>query len=321
MGKLAIVFPGQGSQSVGMGQSLSQSSSAAADAFARIDAAAGRSLSQLCFEGPEAELKRTINTQPTILAASLAAWSAYQSAGGSKPDVVAGHSLGEITALCVAGVLTLEDAVKLVEKRAALMESCPAGAMSAVLGMDREKLEATLADVSSALSGEGKTGNDTVVVIANYNTRDQLVISGNPDAVARANAMIKERGGKAIPLPVGGAFHSPLMTDAATEFGAALESKTFNDADFPVVQNVNASEATDAATLKSNLALQMRNAVRWTEIVERMAAMGVDTIVEIGPGKVLTGLVKKIDKNIRIYNINDETSLKETLAAISAATV
>ena len=156
MGKLAIVSPGQGSQSVGMGQSLSESNAAAREAFAKVDASAGRALSTLCFEGPEAELKRTINTQPTILAASLAAWAAYESAGGPKPDFVAGHSLGEITALCVSGVLTLDDAVKLVEKRASLMENCPKGAMSAVLGMDDEKLQSTLSEVSEALKAEGR---------------------------------------------------------------------------------------------------------------------------------------------------------------------
>ncbi|MBK7746189.1 MAG: Malonyl CoA-acyl carrier protein transacylase [Cyanobacteriota bacterium erpe_2018_sw_39hr_WHONDRS-SW48-000098_B_bin.30] len=321
MGKLAIVFPGQGSQSVGMGQSLSESNAAAREAFAKVDASAGRALSTLCFEGPEAELKRTINTQPTILAASLAAWAAYESAGGPKPDFVAGHSLGEITALCVSGVLTLDDAVKLVEKRASLMENCPKGAMSAVLGMDDEKLQSTLSEVSEALKAEGKTSTDTVVVVANYNTKDQLVISGNPDAVAKANVMIKERGGKAIPLPVGGAFHSPLMTPAATEFGAALKDRVFKTAAYPVVQNVDAKESKDPEVLKANLARQMESAVRWTDTVEHMVALGVDTIVEIGPGKVLTGLVKKIDKTVRFFNVSDEASLKDTVAALSTAAV
>ncbi len=296
MAKLACVFPGQGSQSVGMGLDLFNNFAEAKTTYGQIDAVAGRALSTLCFEGPEAELKRTINTQPTILATSLAAWACYEKLGGPKPDFVAGHSLGEITALVVAQVLSLEDAVKLVDKRSTLMENCPKGAMTAVLGVAPEALESLCAEASTT---------DEVVVVANFNTKDQLVISGNPEAVARAGALVKERSGKAIPLPVGGAFHSPLMSGAAKEFSQALENCGFADATCGVVQNFDAQVSKQASELKAKLAKQMESPVRWTATVEFLVTQGVDTIVEIGPGKVLAGLVKKIDKSVKIFNVSD----------------
>jgi len=309
MAKLACVFPGQGSQSVGMGLDLFNNFVEAKSTYGQIDAVAGRALSNLCFEGPEAELKRTINTQPTILATSLAAWACYEKLGGPKPDFVAGHSLGEISALVVAQVLSLEDAVKLVDKRSTLMEHCPKGAMTAVLGVAPDVLESICAEASTT---------DEVVVVANFNTKDQLVISGNPEAVARAGALVKTRSGKAIPLPVGGAFHSPLMSGAAKEFSQALENCEFADATCGVVQNFDAQVSKQASELKAKLAKQMESPVRWTATVEFLVAQGVDTIVEIGPGKVLAGLVKKIDKSVKILNVSDSESLKATIAALQA---
>lgn len=312
MGKIACVFPGQGSQAVGMGKSLHDSYEIARDTFVQIDNVAGQDLSTMCFQGAEADLKRTINTQPTILAASLAAWAAFQQQSGITPDYVAGHSLGEITALVAAGALSIADAVRLVQKRATLMENCDKGAMTAVLAMPKETLEIVCKDAST---------DEEIVVIANLNTRDQLVISGNPEAVARAGALVKERGGKAIPLPVGGAFHSPLMSPAAREFETALSQCTFKDASCPVVQNVDAEPKTSGDALKSTLAKQMESPVRWVEIVERLASLGVDTIIEIGPGKVLTGLIKKIDKNIQLINVSDSDSLKAAVDQLKQVAV
>ncbi len=309
MAKLACVFPGQGSQSVGMGLDLFNNFAEAKDTYSQIDKTAGRALSTLCFEGPEAELKRTINTQPTILATALAAWACYEKLGGPKPDFVAGHSLGEITALVVAKVLSQDDAVKLVDKRSTLMENCPKGAMTAVLGMAPDALESLCLDASKA---------EEVVVVANFNTKDQLVISGNPEAVARAGALVKERSGKAIPLPVGGAFHSPLMSGAAKEFSQALENCQFADSTCGVVQNFDAQVSQQASELKAKLAKQMESPVRWTATIEYLVAQGVDTIVEIGPGKVLAGLIKKIDRSVTVYNVSDSESLKATIAALQA---
>jgi [acyl-carrier-protein] S-malonyltransferase len=313
MGKLACIFPGQGSQSVGMGFDLFTAHHAAREVFEQVDACAEQSLSKLCFEGPEAELKRTINTQPTILAASLAAWAAYKAAGGLQPDFVAGHSLGEFTALVACESLSLNDAVLLVKKRAALMEDCAKGAMSAVLGVAAEKLEEVCKEASSALKGEGLPADDCVVIVANFNTRDQLVISGSPTAVAKAGELAKAAGGKVIPLPVGGAFHSPLMVPAAKQFAQALEQATVADPKTSIVQNFDALPTKSAQEVRSKLTKQMDHAVRWYASVEYMISQGVDTFVEIGPGKVLIGTVKKIDRNCKLFSVNDAVSLQATI--------
>jgi len=306
--KIACLFPGQGSQSVGMGKDLFDNFAEAKSTFEAIDKIAGRTLSTLCFEGPEEELKRTINTQPTILAASIAAWQCYKAAGGPTPQFVAGHSLGEFTALIACEALSLEEAVSLVDLRSRLMESCPKGAMSAVIGMDQAVLQKACDDASAEVKAP--------VIIANYNTREQLVISGDPASVAKAGELAKAAGGKVIPLPVGGAFHSPLMAQAASEFEKQIKQCHLNNAKFPVVQNVDAKSATAGAEIQARLEKQMPSAVRWCDSIEFMLAQGVDTFVEIGPGKVLTGTVKKINRQARIYNINDNASLKATLAEL-----
>lgn len=314
MKRLAYLFPGQGSQSAGMGKDFFANSAVARVVFEQVDQVAGRPLSALCFDGPEEELKRTINTQPAILAVSLAAYGALRSAGAPRPDFVAGHSLGEFTALAAAEVLPLDDVVKLVDKRARLMEECPKGAMSAVLNLAPEQLS----DCCAAAVHE--LGAEAVCLIANYNTREQLVISGSPEAVNLAGAKAKAAGAKVIPLPVGGAFHSPLMSTAAREFEQELSSYSFKDAACPVVQNVDAKGATAAAELQSKLAAQMPSAVRWYETIEYMIEQGVDTFVEIGPGKALTGMVKRINKNATLLNVFDLATLNVAVEALKQQT-
>lgn len=306
--KIACLFPGQGSQSVGMGKDLFDNFAEAKTTFEAIDKIAGRTLSMLCFEGPEEELKRTINTQPTILAASLAAWQCYKTAGGPQPSFVAGHSLGEFTALVACEALSMEEAVTLVDLRSRLMESCPKGAMSAVLGMDKDALQKACDQAASEIKA--------AVIIANYNTREQLVISGDPSAVGKAGELAKAGGGKVIPLPVGGAFHSPLMAQAASEFEKQIKASRLNDAKFPVVQNVDAKPATTGSDIQAKLEKQMPSAVLWCDTIEFMLSQGVDTFVEIGPGKVLAGTVKKIDRQARIFNIFDKASLEITISAL-----
>lgn len=310
MSKLACIFPGQGSQAVGMGKDLADRFPEAKKLFAEIDEIAGRSLSQLCFDGPDTELKRTINTQPTILAVSMVAWRCYESMGGPKPSFVAGHSLGEFSALYAASAFDLQSAVKLVDKRSQLMEACPKGAMSAVIGMAADKLEEITKEVSKTL------GEPKVVIVANFNTKEQLVISGDPDAVAEAGTRAKAGGAKVIPLPVGGAFHSPLMKAAADEFETLVKTIDIKDAAFPVVQNVDAKPETSGAALKEKLSRQMPSSVRWCETIEYMLGQGVNTFVEIGPGKALAGMVKKIDRSANVYNVYDAQTLEETLAAL-----
>lgn len=313
MAKLACLFPGQGSQSVGMGKDFFDNSAEARQAFEEIDRIAERSLSALCFDGPEEELRRTINTQPTILSMSLAAWRAYEAAGGPKPEFTAGHSLGEFTALVASGALPVEAAIKLVDKRSRLMESCPRGAMSAVIGIPADDLSRFCTEASDETTSMNSL---PVCVVANYNTREQLVISGSPEAVSVAGEKAKKAGARVVPLPVGGAFHSPLMEAAAVEFEEELSRWKLADAVCEVVQNFDARGAKSAAELQSKLAQQMPNAVRWCDTIEYMLAQGVDTFIEIGPGKALAGMVKKIDRKATVHNVLDVASLNETLSTL-----
>jgi [acyl-carrier-protein] S-malonyltransferase len=286
----AALFPGQGSQHVGMGLELAEVYPAARRIFRQADETLGFALSQLCWEGPEEELRQTENAQPAILVHGFAAWAVVGSDLAGRVRFGAGHSLGEFTAYTAAGSLRFDDAVRLVRRRGELMAASRAGTMSAVVGLSAADVEG----ICGRVSGEGK-----IVVAANYNSPQQIVISGEVDAVERAAELAKDAGAKMVrPLPVSGAFHSPLMTDAETGLREALEAVEFKDPEFPVVSNVTAEPVSDANTARNNLVRQLTAPVRWTEGVQRMAQEGIVDFVELGPGKVLTGLLRRIDRSL-----------------------
>lgn len=303
---IAFVFPGQGSQHVGMGRDLFEASAAARAVFEQADAALGFSLTQLCFEGPEAALTATENAQPALLTCSIAALAALREAGyAAEPALVAGHSLGEYSALVAAGAFDLATGVRLVRRRGELMAEAHQGGMAAVIGMDEDALEAVCADASES---------HEPVVIANYNSPGQLVISGATAAIERASALAKARGAKrALPLKVSAAFHSPLMRAAAEGLAPAIAEAAIADAQVPVVSNVLASPLSNAKQVHAELVAQVTSPVRWIASVQYMAAHGVDTFIEIGPGTVLTGLIKRIEPSAQLVNVGDLASLRAFL--------
>jgi [acyl-carrier-protein] S-malonyltransferase len=288
MGKVAFVFPGQGSQFAGMGKDLAERYPEARELLDRADAALGEPLSSLCFEGPEEQLKLTANTQPAILAVSLAAYTVL-AARGAVFQGVAGHSLGEYSAVGAAGGLGVEDLVRTVRRRGQLMqEAVPVGvgAMSAVLGPGRDAVEAACREAS--IVGE-------VVVPANFNAPEQTVIAGHAGAVARAGALLAARGAKrVVPLPVSAPFHSPLMVPAREGLEPVLKALDFKPLSGPLYNNVDAAAVREAGAVRDGLVRQVDAPVRWVELIERMVADGFDTFVEIGPGSVLSGLVRRI---------------------------
>lgn len=310
MGKVAFVFPGQGSQFVGMGQALAEKSEAAHLVFEQADEALGFSLSGLCFQGPEEELKLTANTQPAILTASIAVLSAFrEKQPGFAPDFVAGHSLGEYSALVAAGALSFADAVKTVRARGQFMEEAvPAGqgAMAAVLNMDRAALHAVCEEVTAA-------GHP--VQLANMNCPGQIVISGSAEGVKLAGEKAKAAGAKRVlPLNVSGPFHSSLMQPAADKLKVVLAGVSVQDAGVPVVANVSARPVSDAREIVDSLVQQVSAPVLWEDSVQWMVEQGVTTFVEIGPGKVLAGLIKKIaPAETTMISVQDEESLAELL--------
>jgi [acyl-carrier-protein] S-malonyltransferase len=308
---IAFVFPGQGSQQVGMGRALAAAFAESREVYAQADAALGFELSKLCFEGPEAELQLTANTQPAILATSLAALRPLL-ARGIAPARVAGHSLGEYSALVAARSLSLEDALRTVRRRGQYMqEAVPVGvgAMAAILGLELAAIEAACRE---AAAGE-------VVAPANVNSPGQVVIAGHAAAVARASEKCKAAGAKrAVPLPVSAPFHCALMQPAQDRLAPELGALAFRDPEPPLVNNVDAALVTDASTARAGLIRQVSGTVRWQESVERLAQEGVTTFVEVGPGTVLSGLVKKIAKGTRVLNVDSPESLEATVAALGA---
>lgn len=307
--KTAVLFPGQGSQSAGMGRSLAESYPEARRIFALADEALGFAISKLCFEGPDEELRLTANTQPAILTVSVAAWTVLS--GARRADYVAGHSLGEYSALVAAGALDFADAVRLVRKRGQYMqEAVPegVGAMAALLRLPDGKLESVLAE---AAQGE-------VVTAANLNSPDQIVIAGHKGAVDRAMELARAAGAKrTVPLHVSAPFHCPLMQPAQDRLKADLEATEFRDLNIPLVNNVAAREIRTGGEARQGLIEQVTAPVRWTDTVRYLAAQGVGLAIECGPGAVLTGLTKSIEPSIARAQFSEAADL-EALHALGA---
>jgi [acyl-carrier-protein] S-malonyltransferase len=306
---IAYIFPGQGSQHAGMGKELAEESAIAEQVFRAVDEALGFSLTSVMFGEDAAALVPTEIAQPAIFAHSLAAFAALRKRHEAGPAMVAGHSLGEYSALVAAGCLELAEGARLVRTRGELMAQAGSqvgGAMAAILNMEAEAVEALVRDAAG-----GK-----VLAIANYNCPGQIVISGDADAVAAARDLAKQRGGKAIPLKVSGAFHSPLMQPAAEALRPHLQTAPLRDAQVPLVSNVDATPRQDAAGIRDALMAQVTGSVRWEESVRRMIAAGVDTFIELGPGNVLTKMMPRIDPTVRAFAVSTLADVYSVMQAI-----
>ncbi len=319
MNKIAFIFPGQGAQSTGMGLSLFENFNSAKKVFKTADTILNKNVSTMCFEGPDEVLKQTTNTQSCLLAVSIAALEALKEASNNtiKADYVLGHSLGEYSAMYAAGVMDLDNILLAIQKRADLMqeacENSKPGAMTAVLGLSEEKIKECLK----------KASDKGVVSIANYNEPNQIVITGEMEAVNFANDLIKEAGAKrVVPLAVSGGFHSELMRNAGEKFKEFVNTLKINNANIPVITNVDSELTTKAEDFIKKMPAQIYSSVYWTQSIKKLLELGVNTFIELGNGKVLSGLNRKIcPPDVKTYNVSDTDSLKTTLDALNAVNV
>ncbi|MBP3924421.1 ACP S-malonyltransferase [bacterium] len=305
--KIAFLFPGQGAQAVGMGKDVYESFESAKNVYDKADSVLGKSVSSLCFEGPEDSLKQTVNTQPCIVTTSIALLEALKSSVDINADYVAGHSLGEYCAMYSAGVMDLDTTLKAIQKRADLMGATKGGAMAAVLNAPEGSVEEALKEASSV----------GYVDVANYNSPVQVVITGDENAVSKAGEILLSKGARrVVPLAVSGAFHSKFMENAGREFEGFVSSLNLNNASIPVITNVDAQETVESSDFAVKMPKQIYSSVHWTQTIQKMVSEGVEIFVEIGPGKVLAGLNKKIAPEAKVLNVYDKASLDATVSEL-----